>query len=196
MRLEGPSAASALPCKGVERLEQPFRRPDSWTGALAVLPAEAQLLRIAVTVKEGSDWVVSVWGIPFTPHEFLEKAIQAGHPVNLEADIPQVLQEAIEENARADQAVLARRRTQTLKRWAVSAKQLESEETDLKNKLDPHVAAILKPKRLLLWREMMAELEYPDRAVFDEVVGGIPVTGEVEVSGIFDPAFPRFEICS
>ena len=109
--------------------------------------------------------------------------------MNLEANIPQVLREAIKENARTDHAVLARKRIQILKRWAVRAKQLESEETDFKNKLDPHVAAILKPKRLLLRRGMMAELEYPDRAVFDEVVGGIPMTGEVEVSGIFDPAF-------
>ena len=36
---------------------------------------------------------------------------------------------------------------------------------------------------------MMVELEYPDRAVCDEVLRGIPMTGEVEVSGIFDPTF-------
>ena len=173
----------------MERLTQPFHKPSSWQGALTVLPTGAQLLRLAITVKEGNDWVVSVWGIPFTPHEFLEKAIQAGHPVNLEANIPQVLREAIEENARTDHVELARKRTQTLKRWAMRSKQLESDESAFKNKLDPHVAAILKPKRLLLWREMMRELEYPDQAVFEEVVGGIPMTGEVEASGIFDPAF-------
>ena len=180
---------SALPCRRMERLTQPFHKPSSWQGALTVLPTGAQLLRVAITVKEGSDWVVSVWGIPFTPHEFLEKAIQAGHPVNLEADVPQVLREATEENARAGHVALARKRTQTLKRWAMRSKQLESDESAFKNKLDPHVAAILKPKRLLLWREMMCELEYPGRAVFEEVVGGIPMTGEVEASGIFDPAF-------
>ena len=109
--------------------------------------------------------------------------------MNLEADISQVLREAIEENARTNHVVLARKRTQTFKRWAMGSKRLESDETAFKNKLDPHVAAILKPKRLLLWREMMFELEYPERAVFDEVAGGIPMTGEVEVSGIFDPAF-------
>ena len=85
VQLEGPYAASALPCRRMERLTQPFHKPSSWQGALTVLPTGAQLLRVAITVKEGSDWVVSVWGIPFPPHEFLEKAIQAGHPVNLEA---------------------------------------------------------------------------------------------------------------
>ena len=102
--------------------------------------------------------------------------------MNLEANIPQVLREASEENARTDHVELARKRTQTLKRWAMRSKQLENDESAFKNKLDPHVAAILKPKRLLLWREMMCELEYPDQAVFEEVVGGIPMTGEVEAS--------------
>ena len=35
VRLKGPSAASALPCRRVERLTQPFQTPDLWSSTPA-----------------------------------------------------------------------------------------------------------------------------------------------------------------
>ena len=52
-----------------------------------------------------------------------------------------------------------------------------------------HIASILAPKKLLLWREIMVDLEYPDVSVFDEVVQGFSLTGNTPVTSIFPPTF-------
>ena len=54
--------------------------------------------------------------------------------------------------------------------------------------LDPTVASILAPKKLLLWKSILAELGYSDMAVFDEVCQGVQLTGGAEVSGLFNLA--------
>ena len=57
-----------------------------------------------------------------------------------------------------------------------------------KASLDPTVASVLAPKKLLLWKSILAELGYSDMAVFDEVCQGVQLTGGVEVSGLLNPA--------
>ena len=49
-----------------------------------------------------------------------------------------------------EEVTLAKLRTGTLKKWATRAKQLEEEEKEFKASLDPTVANILAPKKLLL----------------------------------------------
>ena len=47
----------------------------------------------------------------------------------------------------------------------------------------------MKPKRLLLLKEIVAAEGYPDPGVFDELSFGTELTGEVPVTGVFDPVF-------
>ena len=100
--------------------------------------------------------------------------------------MPEPLLSAIRESKKCNPEILAKTRTDTLKQWAMRAKALESEEERFKSGLHPDVAKILAPKRLLLWKELMARYSYPDTGVFDLITSGVSLTGEVENSGLFN----------
>ena len=47
---------------------------------------------------------------------------------------------------------------------------LGAEEEDMHSSLHPSVATVLRGKRLLLWRALLRETNYPDLAVVDDVI--------------------------
>ena len=192
------------PVSCMARLKADLPLPPSACCALRVLPAGAQLLRVTLaTVNRGelrgelssgeeagqtAEWV-SAWGIPRTLEEFVKAAIKAGHPCQMEAALPQALQQAIDRNAATSAEQLARDRALFFQKWLARAKELEPEEKKFKASLPEHVAAILAPKRLLLWKELLAHYQYPDQQVFQEVTEGIRLTGRTPATGIFPPTF-------
>ena len=119
----------------------------------------------------------------------MKAAIQAGHPCQMEAALPEALQQAIDRNASTSAEQLARSRALFFKKWLARAKELEPEEQKFKASLPEHVAAILAPKRLLLWKELLEHYQYPDQQVFQEVAEGIKLTGQTPATGIFPPTF-------
>ena len=78
--------------------------------------------------------------------------------------MPDILLEAVQRKCGPDSdiGVLAKERTSSFFRWT---------------KRDP--------KRLLLWKEILSNLRYTDNAVFDELVGGTHLVGEVRVYVVF-----------
>ena len=107
----------------------------------------------------------------------------------MEAALPKALQQAIDRNASTSAEQLARSRALFFKKWLARAKELEPEEQKFKASLPEHVAAILAPKRLLLWKELLEHYQYPDQQVFQEVTEGIKLTGQTPATGIFPPTF-------
>ena len=85
--------------------------------------------------------------------------------------------QAFQANAKTQPAELARLRALFFHKWSARARELEGQEEELKKSMPGHVAGILAPKRLLLWRELMVEFGYPDVGVFEEVVSGFKLTG-------------------
>lgn len=55
------------------------------------------------------------------------------------------------------------------------------------------MAKILQPKRVLLWQEILADIEYPDQGVINELLGGTELVGEVPPFGIFEKTFKMSE---
>ena len=56
-----------------------------------------------------------------------------------------------------------------------------------------HIANILKPKRLLLWKEILLDIGYPDADVVSELSNGTELVGEVPSYGIFEKIFKPAE---
>ncbi|CAE7836634.1 unnamed protein product [Symbiodinium sp. CCMP2592] len=111
--VRGPAQLLQPPCVLRQRLEADWAVPTSCTCAWPSIPKYSQLLRsdlLDVEVKEGSSGKVLelAWGIPFSPSEFVDCAVAAGHPSLLEANLPQELQDAI--TVRPILAVLAPKR--------------------------------------------------------------------------------------
>jgi len=84
---------------------------------------------------------------------------------------------------------VAKHRHDTLAFWLERAKSLADKETELHESLHESLRDILKPKRLLLWKEMLQFYGYPDLEVFEEVCHGTCLAGAAPVVPSFGPCF-------
>lgn len=190
-----------LPVGVRERLKQPWHVPNSCDTPVPSVPCDAQLLRTTPLRSKGgiqqveSKFVTEVaWGIPFSPDEFMKEAALTGHPKSLKNLLPKVLEDAIDANLNNSSAALVASRAEWFKKWLVRIKELEENEKKFKSKLPEHLKNILGPKRLLAFKEMLEEQQYPDMGVFEEISEGTGLTGSVPDSGLFEKVFRPSEI--
>ena len=74
---------------------------------------------------------------------------------------------------------VTRGRIAILTDWARRAKALSDLENQLKSNMNPNVAKIMAPKRILLMRSIAIDMEWPDLALFDELAEGFKIVGPV-----------------
>ena len=65
------------------------------------------------------------------------------------------------------------------------AEELDTQEKEHKQRLDPEVGRVLAPKRLLLLRKIADSLDWPDTHLFDEIDEGFKLIGIQDPSNIF-----------
>lgn len=185
----------------MQRLKEPWVIPDAIACHTRVLPADSQLLRSTPLRSKGEkllgqgqnkepDTIEQAWGVAFTPMEFVQEAVQSGHPLSLQGILPEGLQSAIDKNLdEGAQYRIVSKRAATLRNWLSLADELKMEEEQLKDGMPIHLSNILRPKRILLWEHILMSLKYLDMGVVDEVKRGAALTGEVLPSGIFEKKF-------
>ena len=187
-----------VPVEPMQRLKTPWEVPQACYSAVRTLPAGAQLLRTTPLRSKGGLLVLNhldigvfeqAWGIPFEPDEFIQEAVQRGHPKLFSRLVPSILQKAIENNFGEESHALAMNRVQWFAKWTDRAKHLQKLDAEIKSALPAHAEKILEPKRLSLFREILVDLEYPDLGAFDELVNGTDLVGEVKPFGIFEKSF-------
>ena len=100
-----------------------------------------------------------------------------------------MLKQAVE--SRKNQTSIARikKRTVTMRDWVKRAESLKSQEHAIKSGLDPHAKHILAHKKILLWKSLLEEHQYPDMAVLDELLEGTKLIGETETTGLWPAKF-------
>ncbi|CAE7310483.1 unnamed protein product [Symbiodinium sp. KB8] len=130
-------------------------------------------------VKEHTDGTgdLKTFGVRWTPQEFLQQAKSVEHPMNPEQALSDLLKDVIFANLTTPPVELAKSRIQAVVTIRQMAADLESKEHAFKEKLDPLVAKILKPKRILLWKSLLLAANYDDMEIVDLVSKGIPLTG-------------------
>ena len=132
--------------------------------------------------KEG---LKATYGVFSSPWDFLWRALAVEHPL----DTPQLVDKS---NLRAivflrDHSVAEVKsfRAKQLRRFVERAETLKTDEEALKASLDGDVRAVLAPKRLLLFKEMMEEAGVADKGLFEELTQGFALTGDMPESGQF-----------
>ncbi|CAE7027233.1 unnamed protein product [Symbiodinium sp. CCMP2592] len=170
--MTGPSDATSLPTLRA-RLPEPWS--DSRFAPAGPVPAHSQLLRAD---KKGSDRLELAWGICWSPEEFIHKAVQAGHPKKFDSLLPSALSHSIDVNAKTTPADRAGLRAEWFAKWTKRAAELSGDEKKLKSSLPEYARKIVLPKRILLWREILEDLKYPDIGVLDEMLEGVHLTSE------------------
>jgi len=187
------------PCACMARIKQPWNVPQGFGNSIPVIPAESQLLRISQTRVKGDESLADgssnkplaklIWGIPWDCESFVSQAVAKGHPRAFGSLLPEVLRVAVEKNRTLSSKDLAELRANWFKKWVPRAKALAAQEAEFKSSLAPHLQHILKPKRLLLLKEIVECEGYPDPGVFEELAFGTELTGSVPLTGVFDPSF-------
>ena len=143
----------------------------------------------SLSEHEPCDSMREVWGVYHDPLEFVQKAVEAGHPQNLHSCLPEVLRQAVIVNANSTEVQRARSRTELMKRWRRLAIDLEPEERKLKASMPSHLQGILKDKKIKLWESLLRDANYPDMRVVDELIQGTKLTGETEFCGLWPAKF-------
>ena len=169
---------------------------DSWQG----IPAGAKYLKRTPlrSTRDDTNTIDTLphknmaFGVYHSPDEFVEEAVKAGHPSQWSSVLPQALTEALEKNLIMTSKQLCRVRLQTLTEWSNMAKDLQQEEDCLHNSMPSSARAILKGKRILLWKKLLELHGYDDLGVADEMLNGVdllsPVGQVPSMTPMFKPA--------
>eukprot|EP00435_Cladocopium_sp_Y103_P059935 s673_g21.t1 len=143
-------------------------------------------ITFAEGLVEGGHYEALILGVPREPMQFIHDAVTAGHPKNAFARVSPLMRDVLREVFLRDPVQVRTKRMSFLKKWMRRAIELKSEENAAHDKLPDHLKPILAKKKLLLWREILIDLEYPDYKVIDEAMAGFPLTGWSQKSGVFE----------
>ena len=124
-------------------------------------------------------------GIPREPLDFCKRAIEVGHPRSVAIHLSGVVKEALSYNFEYEPHHVAKLRTQFFLKWTKRAKELARDELAFQAKAPEHLRSLLKGKRLLLLKEILNDLQYPDTSLVDDILNGFPITGWLPKSNVF-----------
>ena len=109
-------------------------------------------------------------GIPWSPEQFVRRAVKAGHPMLLQACLPSLLKELVRKYHSTSTLDRAQHRISRVKHWMARAKQLEE---DGRNKSEVCARAI----------------GYEDMGVVKEFTEGSHLVGTCDVTGLWPKKF-------
>ena len=124
-------------------------------------------------------------GIPREPWDFVHQAALVGHPRFLPYAGSPHLDTLLKANLGQNWKDLEQHRLSFFKRWLARAKELEVDERNLKEQLNEHVRHVLQGKRLLLFKEILEDLKFPDKQLFEDIVAGFRLSGWMRDSQLF-----------
>ena len=127
----------------------------------------------------------TTFGVPREPLDFLRRAVETGHPRSLAIHLSQDVTRVLEANLTGDLYRIALKRVRYLQKWSSRARELESSEAKLKKDMAPHLAKLLASKRLQLFGEMLADCNYPDTELVNDIKNGFSLSGWLQPSGVF-----------
>ena len=117
-------------------------------------------------------------GFYHTPEQFLQKALQTGHPMDTTEHLEEVTREALEFNLRYPHHLVELERKKNLLHARLMAAQLEKQEMTLHEEMPECPRKVLDGKRLLLWRCLLEKYGYDDMGIFEYMAQGVPLAGK------------------
>ena len=125
------------------------------------------------------------FGIYREPMLWIEEAKVLRHPFDCFHALPDEWIRVIFSLLTRNPAAIARERARLLKLWISWASDLSAEEKLLHEQMEPGVAAVLLPKRILLLKKIPLSIGWPNMGLFDEIQNGSMLVGMQPPSGVF-----------
>ena len=119
------------------------------------------------------------FALPREPWDFVEQAAAVGHRRFLPYAGTEQLDMLLRANLAFTCSRLEENRVAFFKKWLTRAKELEEDETKLRLNLDDHV------KQVLNFKEMLAELGFPDTNLISDIITGFRLSGWMGDSQVF-----------
>ena len=121
--------------------------------------------------------------------EFVEEAVKAGHPSQLDACLP-MRSKLLSQKFRVVPLIeRCKHRIRKTKLWMDRMASLKSEETSLKASVHKDVRLVLADKNILLWKEMLKAINYEDVGVIEECKSGTMLVGSAPTTGLWPAKF-------
>eukprot|EP00435_Cladocopium_sp_Y103_P062898 s272_g24.t1 len=135
----------------------------------------------------GPDEMVELcWvGIPSDPDEFVARALFAGHPRSLDVHVDDAMRDVVKLNLIDPPYILAKKRVQFIKKWTARASETKVQEEKLRESMPEHAKQVLGNKRLVLFGEMLKDLNYPDTKLVEDISTGFRLSGYMTKSNVF-----------
>ena len=130
-------------------------------------------------------------GIPSEPDDFIERAVLAGHPRSLEQFLDPQVEDMLKANFVGPPLDLAKRRLAFFNKYLSRAKELAAAEEQMRAAMPDHVRLLVGNKRLLLLKEVLSDMGYPDESLVDEIAQGFKLSGWLNKSFVFKPRVKR-----
>ena len=124
-----------------------------------------------------------VFGIRWTPKEFMRKASMVQHPFDSCSGLDPVVQTACEVIAREDPGNLKIARCKMLGRWLAAAKKLAPKDKTIKDSMSSERRHIMSSKKLALTQWVIDEMGYEDVDLAKDMAMGFSLVGDVPKSG-------------
>lgn len=130
-----------------------------------------------------------IFGVCWTPEEFTHAALHSKHPMSHIAALPDELLTAADFHVTKSQSDIARLRCDVIAKWTRRAIELDNDEKQLREGMDEHLRNALTGKRILLFKEWLADAGFPDMEVCDELLKGVELTGNVAQTNMLPPKY-------
>lgn len=115
--------------------------------------------------------------------------MKLGHPKSFLRALPNELNDVVVKLSSWQDADVIAARAKWFKKWIHRAGELKASETKLHSSIDGEGAKVVFNKKILLFKEMLADAGYYDTSIAEILHDGVPLVGPVQESGHFPKTF-------
>ena len=171
-------------------LKQPVQPLVSVFADVVLWPADQPLPSLARAIstpplgKTASEGNITI-SIHRLPKQFVKDAAQFQFPGRDEKVLPSLMTEAASFTARHSAHYVAQHRSEQMRRLVNRARQLQTNEGELKAGMSQRRRDVLKAKRITLMGELMKEVESQDVNLCHDIASGFDLVGQLPTSNVF-----------